>query len=459
MSSHGVSFFFIDILITFCYTECTSFCHTWEVKTFIFKRGKWYHYKRRVPADYQEFHSKSIVQIPLKTDSLSIAERRASNLNQLLESYWHDMALKGDSENYQKFNDMVKRARISGFQYRSIDDIVNLATRTELINRINVADKAVDERDVCSILGAVEKVHITMEDAQKVYFEHEAGNLVDRSDDQIRKWKNPRKRAVKNFMSVIGDIPLDSISREDILRYRSWWVSRIQSQDRLSPNTANKDFGFIRQILRAAADNCGLDINVDVLFRKINLKDVNQRSRHPFETTYIKDVLMDRERIKMNDECQLFIYAMADTGARIAELVGLEDEDVFLFDDVPHIKIRKNALRSLKTPQSERDIPLVGAALLAFKELQGGFVRYRGKSDLISATINKYLRENGLIPSDRHSLYSLRHSFEDRLTAVEPPDKVQAALMGHKYVRPKYGHGPSLEQKKLWLDKIALLPC
>jgi len=159
----------------------------------------------------------------------------------------------------------------------------------------------------------------------------------------------------------------------------------------------------------------------------------------------------------MNDECQLFIYAMADTGARVAELTGLEEGDIRLFDEVPHIKIRKNAIRSLKTSQSERDIPLVGASLIAFKELPLGFVRYRGKSDLISATINKYLRENNYQPSTRHSLYSLRHSFEDRLTAVEPPDKVQAALMGHKYVRPKYGHGPSLEQKKLWLDKIALL--
>ncbi len=152
--------------------------------------------------------------------------------------------------------------------------------------------------------------------------------MVDRSDNQIRHWKNQRKRSVKNFISVIGDIPLDSITREDILRYRNWWVSRIQSEDRLSPNTANKEFGFIRQILRAAADNCGVDVNVDVLFRKINLKDTNIRSRHPFDTDYIKDVLMDRERIKMNDECQLFIYAMADTGARVAELVGLESEDV-----------------------------------------------------------------------------------------------------------------------------------
>jgi len=434
------------------------FCNTWEVATYIIKRGKWYHFKRRVPTDYQEFHSKDMIQVPLKTDSRSIAEQRSSNLNQFIESYWLDMTLNGERADFKKFKSIIKRARMSGFKYRSLDDIINLATPSEFLNRINVADEAVDDRDVYSILGVTEKPVITLEAAQETYFEHEVGNLVDRSDNQIRKWKNPRKRAVKNFLSVIGDTPLEKISREDILHFRSWWVSRIKSEESLSPNTANKDFGFIRQILRAAADNFGLDINVDILFRKINLKDAPQQSRHPFETNYIKDVLMNRDLLKMNDECQLFIYAMADTGARVSELVGLEDEDILLSDEVPHIKIRKNALRSLKTLQSERDIPLVGSSLLAFKELNGGFIRYRGKSDLISATINKYLRENGLIPSDRHSLYSLRHSFEDRLTAVEPPDKVQAALMGHKYVRPKYGHGPSLEQKKLWLEKIALLP-
>lgn len=426
--------------------------------TYILKRGKWFHYKRRVPADFQDLHSKEFIQIPLKTDSLSIAQRRASNLNQLVESYWHDLASKREDADIHKFNEMIKRARRCGFQYRTIDEIVSGASPAELVERIYVADTAQDEKISKSVLGQNDKPSITLEQAQQIYFDHEAGNLVDRSEEQLRKWRNPRKRAVKNFLSVVGNISLEAITREDVLNYRNWWVSRIQSGKGLSPNSANKDFGFIRQILRAAADNCGLDINVDELFKKVNLRDVNKKSRHPFPTEYIKEVLLDRQRLNMNRECQLFIYAMADTGARVAELVGLEEGDIFLHDDVPHIKIRKNSVRSLKTPQSERDIPLVGSALVAFKELPHGFEHYRGKSDLISSTINKYLREHKLLPSERHSLYSLRHSFEDRLTAAEPPDKVQAALMGHKYVRPKYGHGPSLEQKQLWLKEIALLP-
>lgn len=99
---------------------------------------------------------------------------------------------------------------------------------------------------------------------------------------------------------------------------------------------------------------------------------------------------------------------------------------------------------------------LVGASLYAFRELGNGFDRYYSKPDQLSANLNKYLRDHDLLPSENHTVYSLRHSFEDRLTAVEPPDKVQAALMGHRYDRPRYGDGPSLKQKLKWLQKITL---
>lgn len=145
---------------------------------------------------------------------------------------------------------------------------------------------------------------------------------------------------------------------------------------------------------------------------------------------------------------------MADTGTRISELVGLEEKDIVLNHEIPHIKIRPNATRNLKTPKSERDIPLVGSSIYGFKKLDGTFKRYFGKPDLISSTINKYCRENNILPSQNHSLYSLRHSFEDRLTAVEPPDKVQAALMGHKYSRPSTALVQRSRKRKLGLIEL-----
>jgi integrase len=85
-----------------------------------------------------------------------------------------------------------------------------------------------------------------------------------------------------------------------------------------------------------------------------------------------------------------------------------------------------------------------------------GFPRYRDKSSSLSATLNKYLTENGLRPSRDHTVYSLRHSFKDRLVAVEAPDSLIDSLMGHKTYKPKYGKGPSLELKLKFLQRISL---
>ncbi len=75
--------------------------------------------------------------------------------------------------------------------------------------------------------------------------------------------------------------------------------------------------------------------------------------------------------------------------------------------------------RRLKTDESLREIPLVGAALAALKANPEGFPRYRDNSSTFSATANKFLLENGLRPTEEHTVYSLRHSFKDRLIAAE----------------------------------------
>ena len=72
-----------------------------------------------------------------------------------------------------------------------------------------------------------------------------------------------------------------------------------------------------------------------------------------------------------------------------------------------------------------------------------------------SGALNKYLWENGLRPTKNHTVYSLRHSFKDRLVAAEAPDSLIDSLMGHKTYKPKYGKGPSLELKLKYLQQIA----
>ena len=123
---------------------------------------------------------------------------------------------------------------------------------------------------------------------------------------------------------------------------------------------------------------------------------------------------------------------------------------------MPHISITERKEKQLKTPHSERDIPLVGYALEAFRNIPDGFPTYREKPDNLTNELNRFLREHGLFPSEKHSLYSFRHSFQDRILAVDAPDRVQAELMGHKFNRPKYGSGPTLEHKLEWMNKICI---
>lgn len=62
------------------------------------------------------------------------------------------------------------------------------------------------------------------------------------------------------------------------------------------------------------------------------------------------------------------------------------------------------------------------------------------------------------MPSGGHTVYSLRHSFKDRLVAAQAPGSLIDALMGHKTYKPKYGKGPSLELKLKFLNAIVLEP-
>ncbi len=434
-------------------------CVSWSIllSLYLKKRGHKFYFQKRIPKEFEHLFAQKSLQISLKTECRAKAMQRSQNLNALLNEFW-DSITPNYSNDYIKghYKQIIETARQYRFMYLPQEQLLRNGSLIDIANRLEVAHAHPAPYVKEAVLGGILKPQITVKEALKEFLDFEKGNLQGYSDNQIRKWENPRKRAVTNFIQAIGLKNVEVIKRQDILKFRQWWIDRIQEHD-LSANSANKDFGFIKQILNHVNNSYQFSMSVHDLFIGIRLKEKEKTPRYPLPNDFISEKLLGQALDGLNDEARLFIYAMIETGARISELVGLDDQngDVVLDHPVPHIKIRPNEIRTLKTPQSERDIPLVGVSLYAFQQLNGGFDRYLGRRDLLSNTINKYFRTNNILPSENHSLYSLRHSFEDRLTAVEPPEKVQAILMGHKYVRERYGHGPSLEQKQSWLEKIA----
>ena len=150
---------------------------------------------------------------------------------------------------------------------------------------------------------------------------------------------------------------------------------------------------------------------------------------------------------------------MIDTGCGQNELCGLDpDDDIHLDHEIPHIIVRPNQYRKLKTDHRDREIPLVGYSLSAFKQCADGFPRYRRNngSEAASGLMMKFLRTNHLLESNDHTVYSLRHTFKDRMRVHKLPPDLQNYLMGHKdeSMGAHYGSGYSLQEKYEYLQKM-----
>jgi integrase len=140
-------------------------------------------------------------------------------------------------------------------------------------------------------------------------------------------------------------------------------------------------------------------------------------------------------------------------GLRETVSAALTAKTIRLDCDVPHISIEPEG-RQLKSHYARRVIPLTGVSLEAFKQYPQGFPRYRNRATL-SAVVIKFLRANGLLETPRHSFYSLRHSFEDRMLAAGIDDRIRRDLFGHRLDRERYGKGASLEHVAELVTRIA----
>ncbi|WP_428239539.1 DUF6538 domain-containing protein [Gynuella sp.] len=60
------------------------------------KRGRRCHYVRRIPKDIQHIDTRELIQISLKTDSLSLAQQRAATLDKHILEYWQNLITTPD---------------------------------------------------------------------------------------------------------------------------------------------------------------------------------------------------------------------------------------------------------------------------------------------------------------------------------------------------------------------------
>ncbi|WP_312414185.1 tyrosine-type recombinase/integrase [Shinella sp.] len=430
-----------------------------------------YRYYRRVPAevlvkqglpkDASRFLKKS-----LKTKIHKEALERAEGIHRATNTLWRTIAAGNDNATaIEQYENAVKAAQSLGFTYRPVADLPAV-NDDEALARLNAARANRQSRTVVQgVTGTAPSPDPRISDIWDLYEKYNKAGLTGLSPRQLAKHKVSRIRAINYLKDELKDAKLSEITRNDVLRFRDWWIEKIAAGAKLSDGrtkeslkaySANRSFSDIKGMLTVIDD--ALHTNFRLAWDKVRLKETNATKldkRLPFPALWVQDRILAAGALdNLNEDARHIIYIMAETGMRLGEVCNLRRQDIRLDDDVPHVEVAERTDRRQKTDYSIRRVPLVGIALWAAKQHPNGFPRYADKADSASAIINKILAKNGLRPTEKHTVYSLRHTFQDRIENADASDRMQADLMGHEFGRPTYGDGAEMKRRQEFLEGI-----
>ncbi|MDI6028652.1 tyrosine-type recombinase/integrase [Corticibacterium sp. UT-5YL-CI-8] len=339
-------------------------------------------------------------------------------------------------------------ARESGFHYRSLADHQSRPDPGDYLKRVSAAfegTRPVESR-FNALLGAND-VAVRISDLFDFFESSLADELIGLNKRERNKKLNPVKLAANEAIAFFGNVKVDDLSRREANRYRSFLIERVNAEDMIAA-TANKRSANMRRLINRYNKFHGTSfINS---FTNMALKE-DDPDGVSYSISFLKERwLTGNPFSSLNDEANAILMAMVNTGCGGKELIGLEPSDIRLDGDVPHISIQPNKFRKLKAKDRKRTIPLVGVSLDAFKKFRFGFTNYRRENgpDTFSSDAMKYLRQSGLLESDRHCVYSLRHTFKTRMRSHFMPEEMQNRLMGHSNntMASRYGEQHSLAQ-------------
>jgi integrase len=245
---------------------------------------------------------------------------------------------------------------------------------------------------------------------------------------------------------------LKDLTRADANAYRDLLLSRM------SPNSVQRNLG----VVKAAINHVLLEHDLDFrnVFQAIKIKGAGSSNtdRLPINDEQLATMV---PAFASSDVASILLMILTDTGARLAEITGLEAKDVDLNKAILHI--RPNARRGLKTKTSTRSIPLSQRATECLIQHQVGlsdtdpifpvYAQPRG-NDKASAMLMKRLRT--VIPDKKITMHSLRHRMKDKLRNSGCPENLSMEILGHAQgsVAANYGSGYAIEVMREALMKV-----
>ena len=368
---------------------------------YLFKKRGVYYFQKRVPSQLIPTIGKGVIIKSLSTTDKSLALQTAGKLLKHLQKQWHEQLFDFD-----------------------------------------------DTACIIKQLNGMSETTPLMTEAVSLYvaMKGKAGN---------RKFMNPINHSTSLLIKLCGNKLITAYSRADALKFRDYYSER-----NVTTSTLKRNIGVISSIWNYAAREHGITEANPFASMHLNTSKPSEKRR----SIPVENVLrIQRVCYEMDDDIRWLIALLSDTGMRLSEAAGLAIDDIHLDTDMPFVRLSEHHWRRLKTPSSQRDIPLVGASLWAAKRVvqnaanDFAFPRYcseqQCKADYASNTLNKWLK--GHVP-DGCVIHSFRHSMRDRLRAVQCPSDILDQIGGWTTagVGQSYGQGYNLAVLQEWLNKI-----
>ena len=361
-----------------------------------------FYFSRSVPVDLRCFYTKPRIVQSLKTNSLLRAKTASKVFASKLDDYWLGLRLK------------------------SIE--------------VPAAHLLVADGNASSLP--------TIEESLEVYF---AVKGVGRP----KLFFTTAQRYIGYLIECLGNRSIDQYTSKDATVLREWLIKKG-----LSNSSLQRVFSGIKAVINFVTLEQGLECQN--AFAKVYLpSNADAKKRHAINSSNMAKI--KAECLSLDDDIRWLVAIIFDSGMRLSEAAGLMLDDLKLEEDIPYIDLKPHPHRRLKTASSKRKIPLVGMSLWAAKRLRAHstglycFPRYtnseRCNSNSASAAINKWIKTVG---GSNDVIHGLRHSFRDRLRAVEAPTDMIDQLGGWalKSVGQGYGDGYDLELLISCLTKI-----
>jgi len=418
-------------------------------------QGIWHHQRRR-PVRYRDVEPRALIRFSLHTRNFADAKLLAAQVSRELDKDWREAKVRGVSLSAQdavcRYRPAATLQKIHGFEPKSAFQLSD----EDLLDRLRLlieGKQTVPEQK--AILGMTPEPEFSLGDAFDRFWDYIKDEWSRVSHDQQRVKRNIYLKAIRSFEKAVGVLPFSQVERRHTVQFRNWWVERVEAKG-LKPYTGNREINSLRRMF-------GVNYDIDGLskpnpFSGVRLKETAEVARIPLDTEQILALIRPAALPNLAPDFARLVNLLINTGMRPVEAIGLEQDDVILEHEVPHVHVRKNAVRGLKTDHSERLLPLLGVSLQAVEDLvaAGGWGKRLGKNMYATSIINRNLRDSGIVTDKRQSMYSLRHWFQDQLTKRDVVDRAQAQLMGHKFQRPKYGYGKDLTELRYIIADFAI---